>query len=217
MSIPRFDLYLFDYDGTLCDTLCAIQHAVKRTFEEVGQDVTAGPILSSISAGTTLTQTLAKLSSAPLHDDELRRLAVRYRKIYHAESENLVTPYPDALKVLETLSLDHNIAVVSNKGEEALVLSLAAKGFSEFVPVTIGSKGTRPRKPDPALFDHHISPHFPGVSPEATLMVGDTETDLEFASNAGLHSCWTSYGYGNPEKCAQVGFSYQTDQLGALL
>lgn len=45
---------------------------------------------------------------------------------------------------------------------------------------------------------------------------GDTETDLRFARNVGLSSCWAIYGYGKEAQCNAVGFDYLLDQLESL-
>ncbi len=72
-----------------------------------------------------------------------------------------------------------------------------------------------PVKPDPRLF-HAIQQQIPGGRLQRFLVVGDTETDLCFARNAGLQSCWATYGYGHGARCRAVGFDYTLDRIEDL-
>lgn len=57
------------------------------------------------------------------------------------------------------------------------------------------------RWPDARLFTETIAPRLGEPQLGLVLMIGDTESDLLFAKNAGLRSCWASYGYGDDAAC----------------
>ena len=109
------------------------------------------------------------------------------------------------------------VAIVSNKGPDAIRHSLRQLGMDGLVQHIFGDDGHLPKKPDPALYTGAIQAAFPDARAESTLMVGDTASDLRFAKNAGLRACWAAYGYGGAEECGSVGYEFRVDGLAELL
>jgi phosphoglycolate phosphatase len=55
------------------------------------------------------------------------------------------------------------------------------------------------------------------VAPARTLMIGDTEYDLEMARNAGTAALAVSYGVHEPERLARHAPLHQIDRIGELI
>ena len=72
-------------------------------------------------------------------------------------------------------------------------------------------------KPDRLLYEANIRPLMPGISPSRTLVIGDTEMDLQFAGNIGAHSCWASYGYGDRARSAALQPDFTISEISELL
>ena len=49
------------------------------------------------------------------------------------------------------------------------------------------------------------------------IMVGDTSTDIQFAQNIGIDSCWAKYGLGNEEDCYSLAPNYCIDSITDVL
>lgn len=105
--------------------------------------------------------------------------------------------------------------VLSNKGLRAIEAAVGRFELKQYVSAVFAERPGMPRKPDARLFDQ-VQSSFPGVRRKQSLLVGDTETDLRFARNAGVTSCWASYGYGHSARCKAVGFDYVLDQVERL-
>ncbi|UOQ77436.1 HAD family hydrolase [Hymenobacter sp. 5516J-16] len=197
-----YSLLLFDYDGTLCDTRNAIKYSLRRTFQEFGLVEPVEPALQAVvQQGLPLAETLLALH--PAGTSPLPATWVEtYRRIYSAEAEPLVTPFPGAQQVLATaVARGCTVAIISNKGLAILENSLARLGLRAYAALVLGDDPTAatplPLKPDPALFTQRIQPQFPQFTSATTLMIGDTATDLQFAHNCGIAACWASYGFGH--------------------
>ena len=52
--------------------------------------------------------------------------------------------------------------------------------------------------------------------PRRVLIVGDTEADILFAKNAGLRSCWASYGYGDEAVCKALAPEFILPDIARL-
>jgi phosphoglycolate phosphatase len=93
---------------------------------------------------------------------------------------------PDVPEVLSRLAArGHPMAVASNKPERFSRLILEACGVGRYFAAIAGPDGQTPTKPDPTMLERLMA--VVGAKPGATLVVGDTEVDSEFARAAGCH------------------------------
>lgn len=218
----RYSVLLFDYDGTLCDTRQAIGYSLRRTFQELGGLELAEPVLRAVvEQGLPLSETLLRLH--PGATEPLPPVWVEtYRNIYQAEAEKLVVPFPGAQEVLAAaVAQGCTVIIISNKGLAVLENSLQRLGLRECASLVLGDDPAAtpalPLKPDAALFTHRIQPRFPQATPAATLMIGDTVTDLQFARNCGIAACWAAYGFGDAAACAALQPAHRISSLAELL
>ncbi|PJJ60167.1 HAD family hydrolase [Hymenobacter chitinivorans] len=213
-----YSLFLFDYDGTLCDTRQAILYGFERTFAhyQVPQPVPE-VVYSMIGRGLVLGDMLRELRPE-LSAEQVQEWVVTYRHIYAREAEPLVTPFPGAHDLFAQLTAQGvTIGVVSNKGAAVLEASLAKLDLLPFVALVIGD-GTMPekqlaKKPDPMVFHQVVQPRFPEVPTERILMVGDTPADLQFALNSRIDSCWVTFGFGDDEQCRALHPTHTVSHL----
>ncbi|UOQ51416.1 HAD family hydrolase [Hymenobacter cellulosivorans] len=213
-----YSLFLFDYDGTLCDTRQAILHGFERTFEHYQVPQPAPEtVYSMIGRGLVLGQMLHELRPE-LSAAELEEWVITYRRIYAREAEPLVTPFPGAYDLFAQLTARGVlIGVLSNKGAAVLEASLAQQGLLPFVALVIGD-GTMPekqlaKKPDPMVFHEVVLPRFPEVPTDRILMVGDTTADLQFARNSRIDSCWVTFGFGDDDQCRALHPTHTVSHL----
>jgi phosphoglycolate phosphatase len=127
-----------------------------------------------------------------LEDDELAKKAVeifreRYEEIF-LEKTYLA---PGVLGTLRKLKeLGYKIGVLSNKLGEKLRRLIKHLGISEFIDIAIGEgdilhhNKNAVMKPDPRTVYFIVEEL--GVSPEKTVIVGDTEVDMETAIRANM-------------------------------
>jgi phosphoglycolate phosphatase len=78
---------------------------------------------------------------------------------------------------------------------------IAQLEIANYIDIVLSAEDVAHRKPDARLYTEHIAPLLPLTPDSQTLVVGDTETDILFANNANLLSCWATYGYGDKQRC----------------
>ena len=100
-------------------------------------------------------------------------------------------PVEPLLKRLD--EADVLLAVCTNKVERLSRQLLEQLGIDRYFPVVIGGDTLSVKKPDPEhLFE---AVRLLGGDRNATIMVGDSETDIDAAKNAGMPSICVSFGY----------------------
>lgn len=196
MSIDkRYNLYVFDLDGTVVDTREDIARAFTAALTEAGyQKPDMAQVTAAIGGGAK--KALERLTG--LDGDAVTPLLDRFLAVYGQICADHAAPYPGARALLERLAAQGAAtALVTMKAKAPTHKILGALGLSALFGEVIAYEDVSRRKPDPesllALMDKY------GVSPEDTLMVGDTATDMQYAAAAGADSCAMTEGYGGAE------------------
>jgi phosphoglycolate phosphatase len=217
-ATPRFDLLIFDFDGTLCDTRLAIAHCLERALAKYGRPIPQPEQTASVvSKGLSLAETIVLLDPALNKTEAVAEIVDTYRSFYRGESEPLITMVPGADIALRTVhTCGAKCIVVSNKSAEAIHRSLDRYKLSEFVDLVSGEVPGVPLKPDPALLTDFIAPKCPQTAKARMLMVGDTEVDIRFAHASGIACCWVAYGFGDRARCMALSPEYAIEGIDDL-
>jgi len=190
----QFDLIAFDWDGTLFDSTAIIVRCIQEAVRDVGGTVPSQEAASYV-IGLGLMQALAH--AAPDVPPSLYpRLGERYR-FHYARLQHELSLFDGVLPMLDALRQQgHVLAVATGKSRRGLdeaLCSVALQGRFDGSRTADETAG----KPHPLMLQELMLEF--GVSPERTLMVGDTTHDLQMALNAGCASLGVSYGAHEPE------------------
>ena len=185
----RFDLIVFDWDGTLSDSTALIVRCIQSACVDLGlkapNDSDAAYVI-----GLGLRDALEHVVPE-LPPERYAELGARYRHHYFARSNELVL-FDGVLAMLHALKARHHLlAVATGKSRRGLDESLAHSQLASLFDATRTADETA-SKPDPRMLIELMRQF--GAAPERTLMVGDTTHDLMLAANAGTASVAVSYG-----------------------
>lgn len=190
----RYELVIFDWDGTLMDSTRLIARCLQAACADVG-----APVPSQEEAlyviGLNVADTLDRV--VPALDREARaRLAERYRHHFLA-SEHEAPLYGGVPEMLADLhGRGRRLAVATGKARRGLDRALAATGLGRWFEATrCADEGFA--KPHPGMLLALLD--LTGVEPGRALMVGDTTHDLELAANAGVDAVAVHYGAHAPQ------------------
>jgi phosphoglycolate phosphatase len=185
----RFDLVVFDWDGTLFDSTALIVHSIQAACRDLGLPVPDDERASWV-IGLSLHGALAH-AVPTIAKEQLPQMVERYRFHYLARQHDL-TLFPGVLEMLHALKQrQHWLAVATGKSRAGLDEALHAVELKGVFDGTRTADETR-SKPDPRML-HELMREF-GVEPGRTLMIGDTTHDLQLAANAGTSGVAVAYG-----------------------
>jgi phosphoglycolate phosphatase len=186
----KFELLVFDWDGTLMDSEAHIVACVEAAVRDLNLPVPSQDAIRNIIGLGLLeaVNTLFPGHKAGLHQE----IANRYRVHFFKDSESPSQLFEGAREVLSKLSQQgYLLAVATGKGRKGLDYALESTGLAEFFHLTRCADETF-SKPHPEMLNQILEQA--GVEPEQALMIGDTEYDLEMAVNAGMPSLGVTYG-----------------------
>ncbi|MED5619536.1 HAD family hydrolase [Ideonella sp. BN130291] len=192
-SPRRFDLIVFDWDGTLFDSTALIVHSIQAACRDLGVAVPSDQRAAYV-IGLGLQDAL-RYAVPGLPASRYPELGERYRHHYVAQQHALML-FDGVLPMLHALKARHHwLAVATGKSRRGLDEALNTAQLKGVFDGTRTADETA-SKPDPTML-LELMREF-GAEPQRTLMVGDTTHDLQLALNAGTPRVAVSYGAHEP-------------------
>ncbi len=191
-----FKLLIFDWDGTLMDSAMRIVACVQAAAEDLSLPIPTENAARDI-IGLGLDEAMTRLF--PESDtNEKRRVVERYRYHYLFASEIPTPLFEGANEVIERLQSEgYLLAVATGKGRPGLNRVLEQSGLGVHFHATRTVDEAR-SKPDPDMLLQILDEL--GIDADETLMIGDTEYDMNMANNAGAKALGVSYGVHDKQR-----------------
>lgn len=185
----RFDLLIFDWDGTLLDSAGTIVASIQAACADIGWPVPSREAASHI-IGLGLKEAIAALFPE-MPEAEHPHLAERYRYHYLAQDQDIPLFEGAAELVAELHGRGFLLAVATGKARRGLVRAFEHSGLGPYFHASRTADETF-SKPNPAMLMELLDELM--VERERALMIGDTSHDLQMAQNAGMPSLAAGYG-----------------------
>jgi phosphoglycolate phosphatase len=210
----KYDTVIFDLDGTLLNTLDDLRDSLNDLLVRRGYEArTLEDVRRFVGNGV---RNLVRLS-VPGHcsDEEVTQILEEFKVHYKQNMQNKTRPYNGIMELLLDLNrFNYKIAIVSNK-YDAAVKSLSKTYFGNLIPVAIGETTEIKRKPAPDSIFTAIKEL--GSDLSQTVLVGDSETDVQTAKNAGIPCIGVTWGFRCREVLRSEGADYLIDTPKELL
>ncbi|MBB3143290.1 HAD family hydrolase [Halomonas organivorans] len=210
----RYRLMIFDWDGTLMDSVARIVACMQAAGRDIGWGSLSDERVRDI-IGLGLPEAIARL--CPGIDPE-RAEALRQRYSYHFV-EGDVTPmpfYPGVVDGLARLRADggSRLAVATGKSRRGLDRIFHERSCGHWFHASRTADETL-SKPHPRMLEELLDEL--GVPVEEAVMVGDTEYDLEMARALGMDRIAVTYGVHAPERLAASRPVFTADAFPELI
>jgi phosphoglycolate phosphatase len=189
----RFDLLIFDWDGTLMDSAAVIVDSIQRACLDIGVPAPSERASRQI-IGLGLAQALQTLLP-DLGTDAYPHLVERYRHHYLGRDVDIPLFAGVDAGVPALAGQGFTLAVATGKSRIGLARALESSGLEGCFAATRCADQTH-SKPHPAMVLELVDEL--GADPARTLVIGDTSHDLLMAANAGVASLGVTYGAHEP-------------------
>lgn len=206
---------IFDLDGTLIDSLPDIAEYVNITLEKYGAPKKeVCKIRQYIGNGAR--NLILRSFDGTIEGERAEEILAFYNKNY-TESGSPKTRLFDGVKdvLLELKKRGYKLGILTNKPQVTTdgvyQTYLKEIGFDAVVGQTAGKK----IKPNPDTLLELLNNL--GVLAENAYMVGDGETDVEVAINAGVHGVAVLWGYRDKDQLLNAGAKVFADKPSDLL
>lgn len=207
-------LLIFDWDGTLCDSKATITLAMQKAAIDMGWQPLEDSVIHNI-IGLGLPEALMRLypEISTAKRSELRdAYAAHFIAIDQANPAQF---FPEVKVTLDTLkSQGHQLAVATGKSRRGLDRIFGVMGLNGFFHASRCADETA-SKPDPQML-YELLDEF-GVEAADTVMVGDTEFDMEMAVSIHMPRIAVSYGAHHSDRLKAFNPELCLDNFATLL
>ena len=211
----RYQAVIFDFDGTLCNTLPDLAAAGNYALAQRGY-----PTHAEEAYRYFVGEGVAKLMRNILPpdrrtDEEAEELREVYREYYRGHSAVKTAPYPGMFLTVKRLCARRiPLCVLSNK-DDSDTKALAALYFGDSFRMVYGVRQGHARKPSPDV-PLEIAAAL-GLPPAEILIVGDSKFDILTGKNAGMATCGVLWGFRDREELAAAGADHIIERPEDLL
>lgn len=185
----RFELIVFDWDGTLMDSAAAIVRAIQAASADLGLPVPSDARARHV-IGLGLSDAL-HYAVPELAESDYPQMVERYR-YHYLSGDHQLTLFDGTVELIATLrERGHLLAVATGKSRKGLERALDFSGLGGYFHATRCADECF-SKPHPAMLEELMDEL--GVAQASCLMIGDTTHDLQMAKNAGVAGLAVSFG-----------------------
>ena len=188
---------LWDLDGTLLNTLEDLTDSVNHTLTEFGcPERTIEEIRTFV--GTGAKNLVKKALPGKESDPDVDVVLAAYQEYYATHAQIKTAPYVGVLEALAEVGKRYPVAIVSNKPDRPVKL-LCKDYFGDIY--ALGETPDCPRKPAPDM----VFKGMKDIGVDSCIYVGDSETDVQTAKNAGMPCLSVLWGFRDRDVLAAEG------------
>ena len=210
--MQKYELIVFDWDGTLMDSEGRIVTCMQYAAADVGVMVPTRHAARDI-IGLGLREAVCRLF--PDADDAtVDHVIEAYREHWLADAVPAAAMFAGADKLIHGLAeKGYLLAVATGKSRRGLEKSFDESGLRDYFHASRCADEAF-SKPHPQMLEDLMS-HL-GCAPARTLMVGDTEYDMQMAANARTDALGVSFGVHEPKRLFAHGALACLDALAEI-
>lgn len=203
---------LFDFDGTVFDTVEGITKSIQHAIRKHGMDAELEEL--RCFAGPPLVDKFMEVFGVP--DEEAEQLVVDFRERYAPIGVYESEPFPGIHDLLAALRrAGKTLGVATSKPQNMAELLLERSGLLDCFDVIVGS--------DPKLNNNAKwevvtrAMERCGATPECTVLIGDTKYDVAGARRCGIPCVGVRWGYASEGEMEEAGAAAMVETMEDLL
>ena len=199
---PR--LLIFDLDGTLIDSRQDLCNSVNATLAHLGRPELPDAVIASyIGDGASMLIRRALGDPNQVEEAHLNQAVSFFLDFYRVHKLDFTYVYPGVSEALAAIHAAHPavpMAVLTNKPVHPSRDICAHFGLDRFFFQNYGGNSFHTKKPDPHGIQiliaeaNALAPHAEPITPDQTVMIGDSDVDILTARNAGARSLGCTFG-----------------------
>ena len=198
----KYELIVFDMDGTILDTLEDLKNSMNHTLRLYNMpERSLGEIRSYVGNG--IRKLIERAVATGTDDATIELIHKDFMKHYEVHCADFTRPYDGVNDLIKELrKRGYKTAVVSNKAHDA-VLDLCDQYFPDLFDLAIGERPEIAKKPAPDMVNLAVEQL--QISREKSVYIGDSDVDVATARNSNLDMIAVDWGFRTREFLIEQG------------
>jgi len=200
----KFEAILFDLDGTLLNTLEDLADSANAVLAQRGHPTHPVEAYKYFVGGGIRNLVVKMLPEDERDEGAITACISEVRDEYSGRWDKKTHSYKGIPEMLSELAARKmSMSVYSNKPDE-FTKKCVERFLGDFpFKIVVGARPGFPGKPDPTVA-LNIAGQL-GVAPETFLYLGDTSTDMQTATSAGMYAAGVLWGFRTAEELQENG------------
>ena len=215
-------LLIFDFDGTLIDSVPDLADATNAMLNTLGKTLyPLETIRNWVGNGSRMLVERALVGKIEVLEGELTEEAVDHAEqvffdAYKNTSGSKTVAYPDVDNGLKKLkAAGFKLALVTNKPIRFVPKILQSFGWQDLFSEVLGGDSLSTKKPDPTPLLHVCETL--NINPAQAIMIGDSRNDILAGQNANMDTLGLSYGYNYGQDIRELNPTEAFDDFASLV
>ena len=210
----KYQLAIFDLDGTLLDTLEDLADSANYIMRSFGHpERTISEIRSFVGNGIRKLIERSAPKDTPV--EEVDRMLEQFKVYYGEHCADKTKPYDGIIELLQKLQKQGiKLAVVSNKADYA-VKALCEQYFCGYFDEAVGEREGIARKPAPDTV-YEVLKNLQ-IDKSQAVYIGDSEVDVQTAKNAEMDCIAVNWGFRDVDVLKAAGAEVIVSDPAGLL
>lgn len=190
-------LFIFDFDGTLFDSVCDVVICFNKALTVHNlPTLTREEYLGCL--GGNIDEIVSMVLGENLTDENLETVKKTYLDLYNSSKKENTVPFEKSHDILKKLQDEGILIAINSNRLNYSLQEFVAKFFADIDFLEIeGHDEPHPSKPNPYGVEKILRKA--NVSADEAVYIGDSKTDIQTAKNAGIDCIIVKWGYGNPK------------------
>jgi phosphoglycolate phosphatase len=182
---------IFDLDGTLVDTARDLAEALSYAIAPWSRNPVSPEEVKPL-VGEGIERLIMKGLIRDTFDADSKEAVKRFVTFYNDHLTDYTLPYDGVVSTLNKLGA-YELGVLSNKRTAMCIQILKDLSLDSYFKVIVGGDTPEAKKPDPRAMQYVLEKM--NAEPVTSVMVGDSDVDIEAAHSAGVMCVAVPYGF----------------------
>lgn len=188
-----YQLFIFDFDGTLADTSECITASFQISMRQAGLPPVAREEIIRLM-GLSLKEVYKSLIGPNYGDDFYEGLIKSYREHYTEFLATKTFLYEGIAEILTSLEKGEKLCTIATSKKTALAaMNARYLGIDKYFTLIVGDDAVSLKKPHPEMVFHTLK-ELQILDKSKVLVVGDSTFDIEMGNAAGVDTCAVTWG-----------------------
>lgn len=213
MAKSKYELVVFDWDGTLMDSEVRIVTCMQRAAQDTGSPIPSDAAVREI-IGLSMERAVEQLFPG-IDEKSLPAFIEAYRVHWLGDEVPHSALFPGAEETVRSLAEQgYLLAIATGKSRRGLDAVLQQTGLGELFHVSRCADEAF-SKPHPQMLQDILTDL--NTQADQAVMIGDTEYDMQMAANAGVDAVGVVHGVHHRDRLVEQGALTVFEQLPDLL
>lgn len=210
IDISSKELVIFDFDGTIADTLPLCFESFRQTFQYYNNETLSDNQIEALFGSSEESIIRKRLSNK---SDKTILEAIDYYFDVYKTCHDVYLSDIDCriLQIIKKMAIKKKIAIFTGKGKRGLSISLNKLGYNNLFNYIVSDDDINRSKPDPEGLNKIVD--YFEISRTKCVFLGDSEADIKSGMDAGIETIGVNWFRNNIFKIEPKYITYDISDL----